>query len=433
MRNFALHSPVILCALVVLFGAMASLVPVSPVEPVLVGVAAVAPPWLLVPLVVLATVSHMATKTLVFIGGRKVEQAFSTRNRARFEWIRARLSGSEALQLSTLFVSSVTGLPPFYVITALCGTLRMPLRHFLMVATTGRAIRFAILVFLPQLLRAQHSVSTETPSAVRVTGEGRDTYVLVSGMLGGAAGYRRIEALLVEQGNRVISIDPYHLSLDSLDVSFDALARRVDAELRARDVANAVVVGHSHGGGVALRLVANAPQRARELVLLDVGALAIQRSTVFGSSIRFVPFITPLPKGKSFVRSRLMNGLRANSGRADWLDDATMHWYTEPILANIASVAKMAMRLADTKEPEALANVVARVRVPVTLLLAELKLPSSPGVEEIVALEPLGSRVRIHRIPGAGHFVHEEAPHIVVAHLGSLRSGFADRSARGAP
>jgi membrane protein YqaA with SNARE-associated domain len=144
-------SPLLLCVLVVVVGATSSLFPVSPVEPWLIGVAIVAPGWLIVPLIVLVTVSSMAAKTVVFLGGRRVEAAFRGKTRQRFDRLRDEVAGRPRLQRGTLFVSSLVGFPPFYLITALCGTLRMPLRHFVVLATTGRAIRFATLMTVPHL------------------------------------------------------------------------------------------------------------------------------------------------------------------------------------------------------------------------------------------------------------------------------------------
>jgi pimeloyl-ACP methyl ester carboxylesterase len=90
-------------------------------------------------------------------------------------------------------------------------------------------------------------------AVVTVAGNGPTTYVLISGLVGGVAGFRRLQAPLVEQGNRVIVIDPYRMAVDSADVTFAALARLVDAVLAEYDVDSARVVGHAHGGGVALR------------------------------------------------------------------------------------------------------------------------------------------------------------------------------------
>lgn len=116
--------------------------------------------------------------------------------------------------------------------------------------------------------------SPNTPqSAIHISGSGAKTYVLISGLMCGVAGFRRLETVLVEQGNRVIIIDPYRLSEDSADLSFMALARRVDRVLEKNRVHSARVVGHAPGGGVALRLAALNSSRVTELYLLDVGAL----------------------------------------------------------------------------------------------------------------------------------------------------------------
>lgn len=152
MPDLALSaSPLLLCALVVVVGATSSLFPFSPVEPWLIGVGTVAPGWLLPLLIVLVTLSSMCAKTLVFLGGGRVERSISGKARARFDRLRERIADHPNLQRNTLFLSSVVGFPPFYLVTALCGTLRMPLRQFVVLGTAGRGIRFALLMLAPQL------------------------------------------------------------------------------------------------------------------------------------------------------------------------------------------------------------------------------------------------------------------------------------------
>src|SRR4051812_25134365 len=80
---------------------------------------------------------------------------------------------------------------------------------------------------------------SEQAPAFIADGAGTETYVLIAGMVGGVAGFRRLEALLLVRGSRVIIIDPYQLSLDSADVSFAAMARRVDAVLQRYGVVGA--------------------------------------------------------------------------------------------------------------------------------------------------------------------------------------------------
>ena len=53
MPDITLASPLLLCVLVVIVGATSSLLPFSPAEPWLLGVAAIAPAWLILPLVAL--------------------------------------------------------------------------------------------------------------------------------------------------------------------------------------------------------------------------------------------------------------------------------------------------------------------------------------------------------------------------------------------
>jgi pimeloyl-ACP methyl ester carboxylesterase len=268
---------------------------------------------------------------------------------------------------------------------------------------------FAAVVLLQLTRASQLPAQKLNDPAVHDTGTG-PAYVLLSGLVGGIGGFRRIESRLVSQGYRVISIDAYRLSLDSADVSFDALARRVDRVLAQLDVSSAHVVGHAHGGGIALRLAANAPQRVTDIALVDVGAKSSARGPLLSSAIRLVPLITHIPGGRRFVRGRFIGGLRHNSGSCEWLDDSTQRAYAEPMLDNIGRVVSMAIRVSETSEPEPLDSVLARVHVPITVILGGLPHESGPDEAELHALEPLGRAVRIERIAGVAHFPHEEAP-----------------------
>jgi esterase len=273
-------------------------------------------------------------------------------------------------------------------------------------------VTIAYLLALP-LLAQRASV----PPAVTVAGTGPVTYVLISGVVGGVAGFRRLETMLLASGYRVVIIDPYNLSLDSTDVTFAALARRVDAVLVAQGLSSVRVVGHSHGGGVGLRLAALDPSRVSALYLLDVGALPANRTSVFSGSIRLLPIINRIPGGRSFLRSRFIRGLERNSARHEWLDSATRSDYTEPMLDDLSRVVRLARRLADAREPDSLSSLIARVHVPVTVILGDTPHESGLNPGELEALHPLGPLLRVIRIPGVGHFPHEEAPADVSRHL----------------
>jgi pimeloyl-ACP methyl ester carboxylesterase len=268
-------------------------------------------------------------------------------------------------------------------------------------------------------------------SAVRVAGSGPETFVLLSGLVGGVAGFRRLEAHLVEQNRRVVSIDPYLLSIDSADVSFAALARRVDGVLDSLGVTSARVVGHAHGAGVALRLSTSAPQRVAALYFLDVGALANHHSPIFSSSLRLVPVIAHMPGGRGFIRRRLIRGLKESAGRDEWLDEETQRAYTEPMLDGIGRAIALAIRLGKAEEPDSLSTLISRITVPVTVVLGDAPHTAGPEQAELIALEPLGTLLRIEHLAGVGHFPHEEAPQELARLLVAPRSQIIARQVGG--
>jgi pimeloyl-ACP methyl ester carboxylesterase len=281
----------------------------------------------------------------------------------------------------------------------------------------ARCVLFALvgivhLVALPLLAQR-----VSGPPAVTVAGAGPETFVLVSGVVGGVAGFRRLEALLLARGHRVVIIDPYNLSLDSAEVTFAALARRVDAVLVAQGLTSVRVVGHSHGGGVGLRLAALYPARVSALYLLDVGALPENRTSVFSGAIRLLPLINSMPGGRAFLRARFIRGLEKNSSHHEWLDSATRSAYTDAVLDDLGRVVRLARRLADAREPDSLPTLVAGLRIPVTVILGDAPHESGLNPGELEALFPLGCLLHVIHMPGVGHFPHEEAAADVARHL----------------
>lgn len=252
----------------------------------------------------------------------------------------------------------------------------------------------------------------EQPLPIPIEGDGAETYVLITGMVGGIAGFGRLDSLLLARGYRVLRIDPYQLSLDSSVVSFAAMARRVEAVMRNYHIGKARIVGHSHGAGVALRLAAY-PEQVEGLYLLEAGALAYNRGPTLSASLRLVPVITRLPGGRSLVRRRFIDGLRRSSGQTDWLDEEKQRDDTA-LLDEVGRMVDMAFRLARATEPESLTTIVARVRTPVVVVIGTAQHDAGIGQDELEALAPLGSLVQIRRLEGVGHFPHEEAPNELV-------------------
>lgn len=257
-----------------------------------------------------------------------------------------------------------------------------------------------------------HAQKTNPP-LVTVAGTSEDTYVLIAGMLGGIAGLHKLETRLTAAGYRVISIDPYAMSVDSADVTFAAMARRVERVLDRLHVTDAHVLGHAHGAGVALRLAAVHPERVRELVFLDAGAFTDHRSANMSMSIRLAPYLARLPGGRTVIRHHLAAGLREHSGMPDWLNADTERRYVDPVVDNIDKATALAIRLCAAREPDDVSELVAHLHAPVTVILGEFPHTSSPDSTDVIALRPLGSRLFVERLAGVGHFPNEEVPDVV--------------------
>lgn len=152
-------SPLAICMVVTMVSVIGGLVPLSPLEPLLIGVAMLGRPSLMVAVVVIATATQMVAKTGLFLASRKALTVLSPRKRAFLERAGAHLAGRRWLQILTLFVSSIFSLPPFYLVTVTCGALQLPVRDYVVVATIGRVIRFSALMMLPRLFAAAHHSS----------------------------------------------------------------------------------------------------------------------------------------------------------------------------------------------------------------------------------------------------------------------------------
>lgn len=294
----------------------------------------------------------------------------------------------------------------------------------------ARAPLLLVSVMLPLLLAAAvplEATSRRTaPPAVVTRGSG-PTVVLLSGLLGGTARLEPLAERLVANGFRVVAVDPYRLSADAEDVSFDGLSRHVALALQREGVRTATVVAHAHASGIALRLAANFPALTSHLLLLDAGVMTSTRSAGVTRAMRIASLVSRLPGGHSLIRNRLSAGIRENSGNPEWVSPAVARAYADPMIAELPAVARMAERLAMAEEPETVERVLSRVRVEVTALLGAAPHGFSTSVEEINLLRRIpGARLRW--LDGVGHFVHEEAGQAVLEEVLAAHSAVAART-----
>jgi pimeloyl-ACP methyl ester carboxylesterase len=136
----------------------------------------------------------------------------------------------------------------------------------------------------------------------------------------------------------------------------------------------------------------------------------MKSSSQLALALRVAPMIARVPGGKTLMRRRLTDGLRQNSGTDEWLDAETVRRYIEPLVDSVGRATSIGRRMLSSTEPEPIDSIVARVRMPVRILVGELPHPAGPSPSEVAML----AQARVIRLPGIGFFAHEEAPHTVV-------------------
>ena len=108
-------------------------------------------PFHLAILVFLASAGQIAGKCVLYWAGRGVIPFGNGRiGRALNSW-KDRLSRSSARPMWWVFISAVTGIPSFYVITVLAGAFRLRFSGFIAVSACGRILHFGVLALVPEM------------------------------------------------------------------------------------------------------------------------------------------------------------------------------------------------------------------------------------------------------------------------------------------
>ena len=128
-------------------------IPVMNAEAYLLVVSATSSPATIVPLILAAGFGQMTAKTAMYFAGRGVISLPLGKYRERLDATSQKLSKSKLGPGGFVLVSASTGLPPFYVVSILAGTVRIPFLVYFVPGTIGRLTRFAVFVLAPQLIK----------------------------------------------------------------------------------------------------------------------------------------------------------------------------------------------------------------------------------------------------------------------------------------
>ena len=255
--------------------------------------------------------------------------------------------------------------------------------------------------------------------------------VLVPGLFGCAYGFRHLLDRLPAAGYRAIVVEPLAIGgsprPQRADYSLTAQADRLAAAIRQLDTVPVLVVAHSVSGSIALRLAVRHPELVRGVVSLDGGPMGSAATKGFRRAMTYAPWLKWLG-GMKRLRPRIRHHLIASSADSAWLTDAVLDAYTAGAAADLDGTLEAYLRMVDSREPERLGPRLHELQAPLRLVVGAVPHQGGISAEQIGQLAAQVPRFSIDSVPGAGHYLFEEAPDAVIA---AIR--LTDQSARVVP
>lgn len=263
----------------------------------------------------------------------------------------------------------------------------------------------------------------ETLNAV-IAGQGPPV-VLVNGLIGGAFGFRQVIAGLVGGGYQVIAIEPLGLGYSArpkqANYSLTAQADRIAMVLDTLGVHHALVIAHSLGGSMALRLAYRHPALVRGVLLIDAGPAESATTVGLRRAMRWAPLLK-LFVGRGTIRRQVHKELVKNSADTTWLTADALEGYIAPSAADVGATIDAFRGMTRAAEPELLTDHLHAITAPVRLLVGTAPHESAVDDSSVAKMERAIPDFAVHHIPGCGQLIHEEQPATVLRALAGLDS-----------
>ena len=122
-------------------------IPVVNAEVYFASIGAVSDRAEIFPIVVIGTLGQMTAKTAIFFAGRGILRLPITRDSDRMRVVLAKARAWRGPIELFVFISAVFGIPPFYIVSLLGGTLELSTTRFVVLGFTGRLIRFLAIAY----------------------------------------------------------------------------------------------------------------------------------------------------------------------------------------------------------------------------------------------------------------------------------------------
>jgi len=281
------------------------------------------------------------------------------------------------------------------------------------------------LLILPVDSAVVRDIEVAAGETLRTTSIGTgQPIVLIPGLFGGAFGYRKITGPLVAQGYRAIVVEPLGYGSSShpkkADYSFEAQSERVARTLDRIGIKRALIVAQSTGAAIAFRLAVKRPDLVRGLLSIDGGPAESAATPGMKKAFKFGGGLVKFTMDESRLRHEVRREIVKNSGDTTWVTDAVIRNYTAGQTADLGGSIDAFHQMAKSKESTSLAERLHQCLAPVLLLVGSVAHSSAVTEEQRELLKTKLRTFNTESVRGAGQFIQEEQPAVVLAALTRL-------------
>lgn len=243
---------------------------------------------------------------------------------------------------------------------------------------------------------------------------GRSPLVVLHGLFGSASNWRGIAKRLAER-HTVFTVDlrNHGTSPHTAQMSYAQMAADVRHFIDARGLCEAIIMGHSMGGKVAMRLALDHPARVESLIVVDIAPVpydhdfvtlidamrAVRLQGIERRADAEAQLLSAIPEPA--LRSFLLQNLVNETGGFRWR-------------INLQAIAQNMPAVLDSPVPTG----AAAYSGPTVFLRGENS--EYVRAEHHGRINELFPKAQIEAVPGAGHWLHAEQPTVFLARVGAF-------------
>ncbi len=255
-------------------------------------------------------------------------------------------------------------------------------------------------------------------------GQGSESVIFIAAIFGGAFGYRHLTEPIAALGFRCIVVEPLGFGFSShpskADYSFTAQTDRINQVMDTLGATHAIVVAQSTAASMAFRLALRHPEMVRGILSISGGPAETPATPGLKRSLRYGGFLTKLFVTRGVLHGKVRSDMIANSGDTTWVSEYVVDEYTAGQSADVDGTIDALRRMSKTDEPESLSSRLHETRVPVRLLVGTAPHKSSVKEDEIALMTSQIPDFQVELVAGAGQYIHEEQPAVVLAAFNKL-------------